>query len=76
MNNKRCRLILHQLLILLTVVGVLLLSSCVRNVDISQDPGIPLMPFPIIPYAPPTELVPEKIETPLMEATLANGNGG
>ncbi|HUH65881.1 MAG TPA: CHAT domain-containing protein [Syntrophales bacterium] len=60
-----------------TLFCMLALEGCSQQTLRSvSDPGIPALPIPIMPYAPLTELVPEKTETPLMEATLANGKGG
>ncbi len=68
--SRRPRRILNWLNISLAVICLILVSGC------AFDPGIPIIPFPIIPYAPSTKLIPEKAETPLMEATLANGKSG
>lgn len=37
--------------------------------------GIPIFPIPIIPFAPSTEMLPEKAETPLVQAALKPGEG-
>ena len=37
--------------------------------------GFPILPLPIIPYAPSTEMLPEKAETPLVQAALKPGQG-
>lgn len=69
MSIRKGFLIIHRF-VLLTAAIVLLLSSC------AYDPGFPLIPIPIIPYAPSTKLIPEKKEISLTEATLTNGKGG
>ena len=37
--------------------------------------GIPIFPFPIISFAPSTEMLPEKVETPMVQAALKPGEG-
>ncbi len=44
-------------------------------VSCAHDPGIPLIPIPVIPYAPSTQLIPEKAGKPLTEAMLIDGKG-
>jgi tetratricopeptide (TPR) repeat protein len=38
--------------------------------------GIPLFPVPVIKFAPPTEVLPEKSEAPLVATALGPGQGG
>lgn len=49
-----------------TVVVTIALAGC----------GIPIMPIPIIKFAPPNEMLAEKKEAPLVVAALGPGQGG